>query len=144
MPHNRPVTDDAGSAVPSAQPHLAVDRPRLRIRRRGSEGYRREEVDAFVDRALTALGENPPSLTPEDLDAQRFRVVRVRRGYDMRQVDDWMDALAGQLRRGRTSAASSAAGGRPSPPRHHVRTWWIYAIAVVLVLAMVLFAVTQL
>jgi DivIVA domain-containing protein len=140
MAHNRPVSHDAGAADRPSDSDPAVRRPQLPVSRFGAAGYRRSEVDAFVDRVVAALGEEPPSVTRAEVADQRFHVVRLRRGYRLREVDDWLDDVRAHLRHRRPDEPATHRGHA----RHHVRTWWVYAIAAVVVAAIVVFAVTQL
>ncbi len=64
---------------------------------RFSEGYAKEEVDAFVSRAAQTLDSPAPTLRPEDVRAVRFAPVRLRQGYDMGEVDAWLDELEQHL-----------------------------------------------
>lgn len=82
----------------------------------GRLGYRREDVDAFVRRAIAALraaiarnetlrtGSTPASgwwadAGDEDLDIEGavFATARFRRGYDMRSVDELLDEITDGL-----------------------------------------------
>ena len=82
----------------------------------GRLGYRREDVDAFVARAIAALraaiarnetlrsGSTPPTGwwgpsrdEPLDIEGAVFSVARFRRGYDMRSVDELLDAIGDAL-----------------------------------------------
>ena len=53
-------------------------------------------------------------LTPEDVSNKRFTPVRLREGYDMGEVDNWLDQAAAEL--GRTSAGAAPAAPA-TPPR---------------------------
>lgn len=70
--------------------HVAFTRVWLR------EGYTRGQVDAFIDEAVRALTRPTPSMRPEDVRAVRFTPVRMR-GYDMREVDAYLDDLEHHL-----------------------------------------------
>jgi DivIVA domain-containing protein len=64
-------------------------------------GYATAQVDAFVDKIEATLGRQPragPPVTADDVDRVRFRLVRLRAGYDMREVDDALDRYIEQLR----------------------------------------------
>jgi DivIVA domain-containing protein len=84
----------------------------------GRLGYRRQDVDAFVGRAIAALraaiarnetlrtGSTPasgrwPDASDEDLDLEGaiFGTARWRHGYDMRSVDELLDEIADHLHR---------------------------------------------
>ena len=62
---------------------------------RWREGYNRDEVDAAVDQVLAG------GLNAEEVRALVFRPVRNGPGYDMGEVDDWLDG------------AYASRGGRP-------------------------------
>lgn len=129
---------------------------------RGREGYAIEEVDRFLDRLAAALGGRPPSMTAEQVAAQRFSPVRMRAGYDMGDVDAFLDRAAAELRRRHAESAdlpwelgtaghpgrSSAGGGRPAPhpgPREHDSPYpaWVRMAALVALVALVGLALAQ-
>ena len=67
------------------------------------------------------LGEVMP-LTPEDVSNKRFTPVRLREGYDMGEVDQFLDEVEAELARltkenddlrSKLSAAQQGGGGRP-------------------------------
>jgi DivIVA domain-containing protein len=64
-------------------------------------GYLTADVDTFIDRIEETLGLRPLSgvpVTATDVHAAQFRVVRLRRGYDMREVDEALDLYEERLR----------------------------------------------
>lgn len=132
MAHNRPVPDE-------------TDLPQEPPRRVGGikVGYRADEVDAFLSQLLPALDRTPPAMAPYEVADARFKATHLRRRYDMRSVDDYLARVQDVLRQRHGSDAVADVEGHESPPRH-VRTAWIYAIALVLVVAMLAFALTQL
>jgi hypothetical protein len=142
--HNLPVTDHASQpASPSAEPPRATlpDEPLPAARRLG-EGYDADQVDAFVGELRQALRHDPPAMAPYEVADQRFRVRRTGRRYALRAVDEHL-AVAQEVLRVRHGAdAVAALQGHASPPRHFP-TWWIYAVALVLVAVIVGYAVTQ-
>ena len=65
-------------------------------------------------------------LTPEDVSNKRFTPVRLREGYDMGEVDQFLDEVEAELARltkenddlrSKLSAAQSGAAARPRSPR---------------------------
>ncbi len=64
---------------------------------------------------LSSYPADPPAL---DLDP-RFTAVRLRRGYDMREVDDLLDRLVRAIRRGDSDLAT-----RHLPRTALTRTRW--------------------
>jgi DivIVA domain-containing protein len=68
------------------------------------EGYKLDEVDAFLDRVELQLrsGGRHRSLAPLTAEAvieQRFTATRFRAGYDQDEVDDFLDRIVTELRR---------------------------------------------
>lgn len=64
-------------------------------------GYAIADVDAFIDKVEATLGIRPrygPPVTASDVAAVRFRLVRLRTGYDMREVDEALDVYEDRLR----------------------------------------------
>ncbi|MFB6724561.1 DivIVA domain-containing protein [Kribbella sp. NPDC056345] len=69
------------------------------------EGYSVDEVDAFLDQAAQGMAAAPPAVArPVDQAAQapaqrqfleppRFTPVKLREGYDMEEVDDFVDRV---------------------------------------------------
>ena len=89
------------------------------------EGYTKGEVEAFVGRATEALASPVPTLRPEEVRAIRFSTVRLQQGYEMREVDTYLDDLeqhlAERLRdqpraEGREPGDADLRDG-PAPPR---------------------------
>jgi hypothetical protein len=109
----------------------------------GREGYAAAEVDEFVEQLRKALRRDPPTMAPYEVVDQRFTVTRLGRRYQLRAVDERLEAARVALRERHGEDAVANLEGRVPEPRH-VPTLWIYAIALVLVAAMVLFLVTQL
>jgi DivIVA domain-containing protein len=94
-------------------PRDVVNRTFTRVVR----GYRRREVDRLLRRAaadlirlrdgpVTTRADLPPPLTPEDIEAARFRPALG--GYEMNEVDEFLDLVAEEL--------AVAAGEREQPP----------------------------
>jgi DivIVA domain-containing protein len=51
-----------------------------------------EEVDAFLDEIRdTFLGIREPLLAPDEIRAKQFSTTRLRPGYDMEEVDAFLD-----------------------------------------------------
>lgn len=125
---------------------------------RGREGYAMEEVDRFLDRLAGALGSRPPTMTAEQVAAQRFSPVRMGAGYDMGDVDAFLDRAATELRRRHAesaelpwelSAVAPSQGARPggSHPgvREHGSSYpaWVRLAALVALVALVGLALAQ-
>jgi DivIVA domain-containing protein len=97
---------------------LAPDEVRTRTFTRVVRGYRRREVRRLLERAAADLarlrngldatgpGDQPP-LTPEEIEEARFQPAFG--GYEMDEVDEFLDRLAAELER--------AAPALPRPPR---------------------------
>jgi DivIVA domain-containing protein len=82
---------------------------------RWREGYAIGEVDAFIERAVQALGSTDSELRAADVRAARFRPVRMREGYEMREVDTYLDNLEQQLAQRHPEPEPGASdGARPS------------------------------
>jgi DivIVA domain-containing protein len=109
----------------------------------GREGYSIAEVDEFVAELERALRHDPPTMAPYEVADQRFRTVRVRGGYRMREVDDYLDAARDELRSRRGADAISGLEGS-SVEAKHFPTIWIYLAALVLIVVIVGFAISQL
>ena len=134
------MTDDA---APEAAPHPGLPDPELPSARFPREGYSAAEVDAFIDELQRALRKDPPAMAPYEIADQRFKVSRLGRRYRLREVDDYLDRAQEQLRERHGEDAVAQLEGR-APEPHHVRTWWIYLIAVVIAAALVAFLVFNL
>lgn len=61
-------------------------------------GYAIDDVDAFVQRAIASLeAQHALPMTSTEVQDVRFTPVLLRSGYDMGEVDAWLDALAARL-----------------------------------------------
>jgi DivIVA domain-containing protein len=109
----------------------------------GREGYDAGQVDAFVDELRRSLRHDPPTMAPYEVTDQRFAVRRRGRGYSLRPVDDYLDRAHDLLRERHGADAVASLEGHSTPPEHFP-TWWIYVVALVLVVAVVVFTVGQL
>jgi hypothetical protein len=69
---------------------------------------------------------------------QRFAVRRRGRGYALRPVDDYLDRAQALLRARHGDDAVASLEGHSTPPEHFP-TWWIYVLALVIVVAVVVF-----
>jgi DivIVA domain-containing protein len=132
MHHNRRV-DDTDRQLPA---------PDFRHAGLGREGYSIAEVDEFVAELERALRHDPPTMAPYEVADQRFRTVRFRGGYRMREVDDYLDAARDQLR-DRHGADAVAGLEGSSVEAKHFPTIWIYLVALVLIAVIVGFALTH-
>ena len=144
MPHNRPVPDhdeNAGDPAPGSSAQLPDQPPRLAKGLR--VGYRADEVDAFLAGLWKALDRATPGMAPYEVADARFKATRLRRRYQMRSVDDYLDQVQAVLRERHVGDAVADVEGHLSKPRH-VPTTWIYVVALVLVAVMLAFAFTQL
>ena len=77
------------------------EQPRRFTRTRYRPGYAIPEVDAFIDRIEATLGLQArygPAVTVTELAAVKFRLVRLKSGYDMREVDEALDGYEQLLR----------------------------------------------
>ena len=116
-------------------------------------GYDRAAVDEFVAKvALAVHNERQTSVSADDVARMRFPGRRLGRGYRMREVDDYLGAAEALLR-----ARATSRGVGPEPDAHqdphadphhdpghrHARTWWIYAIVLVLAVVIVVFPLAQ-
>ena len=81
-------------------------------------------------------------MAPYEVADARFKVTRVRRRYQMRSVDDYLERVQAVLRERHGADAVADVEGHLSTPRH-VPTTWIYGVALLLVVVMLAFAVTQ-
>lgn len=109
----------------------------------GRRGYRRDEVDAFVEQLRRSLRSKPPAMAPYEVADQRFAGVRFTRGYVMQPVDEYLDTAQRTLRERHGEDAVADIAGHAQEPRHFP-TIWIYLVAAVLVVGIGIFAVTQL
>lgn len=158
MPHNRCVPDhdetsgdtpdepaptpsDDDGGRPATRPAAPPEQP-PRIAKGLRVGYRADEVDAFLAELWKALDRTTPGMAPYEVADARFKASRLRRRYQMRSVDDYLEQVQAVLRERHGSDAVAEVEGHLSTPRH-VPTTWIYVVALVLVLAMLAFALTQ-
>jgi DivIVA domain-containing protein len=109
----------------------------------GARGYRCEEVDSFLDVLRRAMRSDPPGMAPYEVADQRFASARFRRGYSMRSVDEYLETAQRILRERHGEDAVAGIAGHATE-RRHFPTVWIYLVAAVLVVAIVVFGVTQL
>lgn len=90
---------------------------------REGEGYDLEEVDRFLGKLADALGHEPPSMSAEQVLAERFTAVSGRAAYVMDDVDRFQQRAAEELRRRRRLAAEEVPwelrNARPSRPAPH-------------------------
>jgi DivIVA domain-containing protein len=105
---------------------LAPEEVRTRTFTRVMRGYRRREVRRLLERAAADLvrlrngpvttgpGEQPP-LTPEDVEEVRFQPALG--GYEMDEVDQFLDRLMIELERAAHEPLRPPSA-LPSPPRH--------------------------
>ena len=141
---DRPEQEPDGSAewtaegTEEAAPHFAP-KPFLRT------GYDRGAVDAFTTVVVLAIHEErQTTVTADDVARVRFPARRFGHGYRMREVDDYLGAAEALLR-----MRAAASGVAPDPeraevPEHqHHPTWWIYGVAVLLAVVVVVFTLTQ-
>ena len=139
-----PVEDGGGAhalaptdnAAPPTFPH----KPFLRT------GYDRAAVDAFVAKAVLAVhDERQTSVTAEEVARTRFPGRRFGSGYRMREVDDYLGVVEALLRMRATGRGAHADPVPADVEREHHRhpTWWVYGTALVIVLVVVVFTLTQ-
>lgn len=132
--------DPEGPPQPSRDP---LEAPSFLSARWPRAGYHTGQVDEFVADVRRALRLQPPGMAPYEVADQRFTVVRVGRGYDLKAVDDYLDRAERLLRQGHGADPLGALEGR-TPPTRHVPTAWIYLLGLVLVAVIGIFAYTQL
>jgi DivIVA domain-containing protein len=92
----------------ASKPTPVIDGAQLRTagstltRTKFREGYDIDQVDAFLGRALIAVGEHRRaaslSLTPEAVLTAKFQATEFREGYDRDEVDDLLDQVVASLR----------------------------------------------
>jgi hypothetical protein len=121
----------------------AVDDPQLPGCRFLREGYAGDEVDEFVAGLRRSLRHDPPAMAPYEVADARFKVTRFGRRYALRAVDEYLETAQSGLRERHGEDAVAGLEGRLAQERH-VPTLWIYLVGVLLVAAVVIFAVTQL
>ncbi len=61
-------------------------------------GYSVEEVDHFVGLVEAALSSGVPGIRSTDIVARRFTPVQLKPGYDMGEVDDYLEQARLRLR----------------------------------------------
>jgi DivIVA domain-containing protein len=92
---DRPVGPLASGAILAGWAEWA-DSTRFSTTRRVREGYDTAEVDAFREELRdTFLGVRQPPLTWHAVDSKRFTVTFLRPGYDVEQVDAFIDKAVG-------------------------------------------------
>jgi hypothetical protein len=144
---NAEVSNEAGSAR-SEEPAARVvgsgelAEPAFRRAGLGREGYRVDEVDAFVAQLRTALDSEPPAMAPYEVADHRFRVVRWRKGYSLRGVDEYLADAEEVLRTRHGDDPVASLAGRLDD-RRHFPTGWIYIAALVLIVLIVGVAISQ-
>ena len=124
-------------------PAAGLPDPELPAAPRAREGYSASEVDDLVSQLQRSLRRDPPTRAPYEVADQRFKVTRFGRRYALREVDEFLDRAQTVLRERHGEDAVANLEGRAPEPRH-VRTGWIYLLALVLVAGMVVFVLTQL
>jgi DivIVA domain-containing protein len=80
---------------------MEAGQPDRFTRTRYRPGYSIAEVEALIERIEGTLGLRPrywPPITAPDVVTAQFRLVRLRPGYDMRQVDEALDHYEELLR----------------------------------------------
>ena len=82
-------------------------------------------------------------MAPYEIADQRFKVTRFGRRYALRVVDEFLDTGQERLRERHGEDAVANLEGRAPEPRH-VRTGWIYLVALVLIVLMATSSSTQL
>ena len=107
-------------------------------------GYEREPVDRFLAEAERAMSSTPPTMAPYEIQDARFPAVRWSRGYDMRSVDERLQALRDELREIHGDDGVGDVQGHTSERRHRRLALAIYAVATVIVVLLVVVAVLQL
>ena len=116
------------------------------------ESYDIEEVDLAVAMVLENLALPRPRIDRGDIERLRFTPVRLRPGYPMGAVDDWLDEVLVELGRRdgeQPVATTEPALAEPSPslPTHSeavvevdsASTRWLVMLAVVVVFAVLLY-----
>lgn len=133
MDHDGPMSTPSEPSGPSGPDQLRE--PAFGDAGLGREGYDREAVDAFVLQLRQALRHQPPSMAPYEVADQRFPSVR-RHGYEMADVDDYLDhALAVLRTRHGDDALAGLEGHKAEPPEP--RPGWFVPVMVLLALVVV-------
>ena len=138
MGHNRCVSDPVERAD-----HADLPEPDFPTAGWGREGYDADQVDAFVGELRRSLRHEPPAMAPYEVTDQRFAVRRRGRGYALRAVDDYLDLAQARLRERHGGDAVASLEGHSTPPEHFP-TWWIYLLALVIVVGVVVLTVAAL
>jgi DivIVA domain-containing protein len=89
------------------------------------EGYDTDEVDRAVELILDNLALPEPRFGADQITVLRFTPVRLQQGYDMGEVDSWLDLAAAATERRRAGgvepeqqsapATTEAAAPAPAP-----------------------------
>lgn len=116
------------------------------------EAYDVEEVDLAVEMVLENLALARPRIDRGDIERLRFTPVRMRPGYTMGAVDEWLDEVLVELdRRGgeqrvatteptdREPSASSPTHSEAVVEVESASTRWLVMLAVVVVFAVMLY-----
>jgi DivIVA domain-containing protein len=80
---------------------MDAGQPRRFSRTKYRPGYAMAEVDALIEKIEATLGLRPrygPAVTATEVAAAQFRLVRIKSGYDLREVDEALDRYQEQLR----------------------------------------------
>ena len=95
---------------------MSLERPTFPMVR-FTEGYDTEQVDLAVDMVRENLALPRPRIDRSEIEGLRFAPVRMRPGYSMDAVDDWLDQVVAELgRRGRAEPAATAPEGAVPVP----------------------------
>ncbi|GAA1925093.1 DivIVA domain-containing protein [Nocardioides marmoribigeumensis] len=116
----------------------------FRLARFTALGYEREAVDRFLAEVGRAMSSTPPTMAPYEIQDARFPAVRWSRGYDMRAVDERLQELRDELREIHGDDGVGEVQGHTAERRHRRLALTIYAVATVIVLALVVVAILQL
>lgn len=80
---------------------MEAGQPDRFTRTRYRPGYSIADVEALIERIEGTLGLRPrygPPVTAAEVAAAQFRLVRLKPGYDMREVDEALDHFQELLR----------------------------------------------
>ena len=135
---------DNAQVSSEAEPAPEENHPRPTLRRAGfgREGYRVDEVDTFLESLQRALASDPPAMAPYEVADHRFGVVRWRKGYALRDVDEYLAQAQDELRTRHGDDPVADLPGRVED-RRHFPTGWIYIVALVLIVLIVAAAISQ-
>jgi len=75
----------------------SIDTVRFRTTSLLEVGYHRGEVDRYLEQLRHDVGRQTPQTTVVDLRYVTFSAVRLRRGYDMHQVDAFLEEIVRHL-----------------------------------------------